>query len=159
MLKIPTTVRYDKDDAEKFEWGASLKASDDIIIGVKLLLDPSQNLSWHVARTDVKAALRLLPPSKTPKDVAADFLRAMVLHAVSQIRKRVTQAVFELLRPEYILSGTNNTLAALKLMLMKRSVPAVWSDAAKDSTLEVQCYSCPWQHDTASQKHALRVTY
>lgn len=106
MVKIPTIVKYDKDDVNKFQWGARLKSSADNIVGIKLLLDPSQKLPWHVP-LETEATLRLLPPSKTPQDVAADFLRAMKSHAMSQIENRMTQAVLNSFETEYVMSGAD----------------------------------------------------
>ncbi|KAM3494059.1 hypothetical protein MY3957_002655 [Beauveria namnaoensis] len=117
--KVPTIVKYDKNDWGKYEWGTLLKSAEDHIVGIKLLLDPSQKLPWHVPPTDLDATMKLLPPFKTPKNVATDFMRSLKAHGMSQIATNLAQDALDLFQVEYVMS-----------------VPAVWSDAAKNATLE-----------------------
>lgn len=57
---------------------------------------------------------------KEPIDVAADFIGAIYKHALTVIESSTVQGYFKLCEKEFILS-----------------VPAVWSDKAKDLTLQV----------------------
>lgn len=117
--KIPTVVKYDSANPGHFEWGAPVESSRHNIIGIKLLLDPDQTLPWHVPQTDIETTLKLLPPSKSPKDVATDFLRAIKTYGISHIQTQVAKTNLDAFDIEYVMS-----------------VPAVWSDAAKNATLE-----------------------
>ncbi|KAJ3494688.1 hypothetical protein NLG97_g3918 [Lecanicillium saksenae] len=116
--KVPTVIKYDGTGAE-FKWGALVKNRDEKIAEVKLLLDPNQELPLHVSPSCVRATLNSLPPSKSLQDVAADFMRALIAHGMSQIETKVTCNLLDMFEPEYIIS-----------------VPAIWSDAAKNVTLE-----------------------
>ncbi|KAJ3498448.1 hypothetical protein NLG97_g1113 [Lecanicillium saksenae] len=118
-FKVPTVLKYDSSDESKFEWGPLLKDPNNNIIRIKLLLDPNQKLPWHVPRNSIKETLNMLPPSKSPRGVATDFLRALKAHGMSQIATKVSQTALDLFDTEYVMS-----------------VPAVWSDAAKNETLE-----------------------
>ncbi|KAM3463486.1 hypothetical protein MY5147_009661 [Beauveria neobassiana] len=103
--KVPTIVKYDKNDWGKYEWGTLLKSAEDHIVGIKLLLDPSQKLPWHVPPTDLNATMKLLPPFKTPKNVATDFMRSLKAHGMSQIATNLAQDALDLFQVEYVMSG------------------------------------------------------
>ncbi|KAF1734565.1 hypothetical protein CRV24_006107 [Beauveria bassiana] len=104
--KVPTIVKYDKNDWGKYEWGTLLKSAEDHIVGIKLLLDPSQKLPWHVPPTDLDATMKLLPPFKTPKNVATDFMRSLKAHGMSQIATNLAQDALDLFQFDYVMSGT-----------------------------------------------------
>lgn len=89
----------------------------DNVVGVKLLLDPSQNRTLYLPTGNMAKNLKKLP--KDPVSVAADFISAIYKHALSEIEKAVPTKYFQLCQKEFVLS-----------------VPAVWSDAAKNATLE-----------------------
>lgn len=89
----------------------------DKIIGVKLLLDPTQEIPIYLPTRNIKRNLKKLP--KDAVLVAADFIRAIYGHALSKIENAVVSDYYKLCRKEFVLS-----------------VPAVWSDAAKNSTLK-----------------------
>ncbi|EHK20682.1 uncharacterized protein TRIVIDRAFT_69382 [Trichoderma virens Gv29-8] len=112
--KIPTVIRYDS--PVSFTWGAQVNRQDGGIVGVKLLLDPSQPRPKYLPEINVEEELGKLP--KSPVQVAADFIGAVYNHAMKEIGKKVSQDYVKLCRKVYVLS-----------------VPAVWSDAAKNSTL------------------------
>jgi hypothetical protein len=106
-------------DGEDFSWGASVGRMHDNIIGIKLLLDPKQEQPVYLPSTNVKRTLRNLP--KPAVKIAADFIRAVYGHALSEIAKVVPKAYFSICKKHFVLS-----------------VPAVWSDQAKNATLEVR---------------------
>lgn len=89
----------------------------DNIVGVKLLLDPSQERPLYLPTGNIKQDLKKLP--KDPISVAADFISAIYGHALSEIEKVVPSDYYKLCQKEFVLS-----------------VPAVWSDAAKNATLK-----------------------
>ncbi|KAK0648651.1 putative hsp70 protein [Cercophora newfieldiana] len=115
--KIQTLISYDAKDTNKFSWGASVNRMSDSIIGIKLLLDPSQERPLYLPTGNLQRDIRKLP--KKPVNVAADFIHAIYQHALTEITKMVPQGYMSLCQKKFVLS-----------------VPAVWSDAAKQATLE-----------------------
>lgn len=89
----------------------------DNIVGVKLLLDPDQEIPLYLPTRNVKRNLKDLP--KDAVLVAADFIGAIYGHALSKIENAVVSDYYNLCQKEFVLS-----------------VPAIWSDAAKNATLE-----------------------
>jgi hypothetical protein len=71
-------------------------------------------LPESTAKSDIK---RL---GKPPVDVAADFIGAMYKHAMARIESRVPKEYLGICQKQFVLT-----------------VPAVWSDKAKDTTLKV----------------------
>ncbi|KAI0542677.1 actin-like ATPase domain-containing protein [Xylaria digitata] len=114
--KVPTLVSYDPKDPNKFKWGGQLDWRNDAVQGVKLLLDPSQQQPIYVPTSNIKNELKKLP--KDPVDVAADFMGAMYSHAISKIETVHPKEYVRMCQKQFVLS-----------------VPAVWSDLAKDRTL------------------------
>ncbi|EFY98456.2 Hsp70 family protein [Metarhizium robertsii ARSEF 23] len=114
--KIPTVVAYGKQPHGFFKWGASVAELDTGIIGIKLLLDPEQERPTYLPSTNAQRDIRMLP--KQPVEIAADFMGAIYKHALDEISKTVPKAYMDLCSKEFVLS-----------------VPAVWSDAAKNATL------------------------
>jgi hypothetical protein len=100
---VPTLLRYDKSDASKFDWGASLGQHNDNIVGVKLLLDPKQRRPHYLPAEKISRNVKSLP--KPPIEVAADFIRAIHAHALAEISRTVPQAYMDMCRKDYILSG------------------------------------------------------
>ncbi|KAF2113917.1 hypothetical protein BDV96DRAFT_688202 [Lophiotrema nucula] len=112
--KIPTLLKY---NGTKLTWGAAVNPVADNIVGVKLLLDPDQETPHYLPTTNARREIGKLP--KKPVQLAADFIRAMYDHALQQISNEVTEAYMKLCQKQYVLS-----------------VPARWSDAAKNATLQ-----------------------
>lgn len=121
--KVPTLVLYDDEDPSKFKWGGQVDWRTPAIRGVKLLLDPDQPKPTYLPMS-VKKDRKTLP--KDPIAVAADFIGAIYKHALSVIESSTVQGYFKLCEKEFILS-----------------VPAVWSDKAKDLTLQVKSFLSP----------------
>ncbi|KAH8647033.1 Hsp70 family protein-like protein [Tricladium varicosporioides] len=117
FMKAPTTIRYDDHDKKSFKWGYELdQYGSEKIEGIKLLLDPEQTKPLYVPTTDTKAELQKL--GKPPVEVASDYIGAIYKHAMNKIEKQWPADFLSMLQKKFILS-----------------VPAVWSDKAKDSTL------------------------
>ncbi|KAI9685583.1 MAG: hypothetical protein M1822_004441 [Bathelium mastoideum] len=112
--KIPTVIRY---EGSNITWGAAVNPNADNIVGVKLLLDPTQEKPLYLPTSNLKNDLRKLP--KPPSMVAADFIKAIYEYALKEINAQVPQGYMRLCQKQFVLS-----------------VPAVWSDAAKNNTLE-----------------------
>ncbi|KAL2276398.1 hypothetical protein FJTKL_00935 [Diaporthe vaccinii] len=115
--KVPTLILYDKDDPSKFKWGGQVTWRDPAVHGVKLLLDPAQEKPAYLPETSFEMDRNALP--KDPVDVAADFIAAIYKHALSIAESSVIRDYFNICEKEFILS-----------------VPAIWSDKAKDLTLK-----------------------
>ncbi|PNP76464.1 hypothetical protein FNYG_10202 [Fusarium nygamai] len=115
--KVPTAILYDPDDSTKFKWGGQLTWRDDHVQGVKLLLDPKQTRPSYLPSSSAKREMRRLP--KDVVDVVADFMGAMYNHALEKIGSRVPRDYLDLCEKSFVLS-----------------VPAVWSDKAKEKTIQ-----------------------
>ncbi|RBR08073.1 hypothetical protein FVER53590_00133 [Fusarium verticillioides] len=115
--KVPTAILYDPDDNTKFKWGGQVNWRDDHVRGVKLLLDPKQTRPAYLPSSNFKSEMKKLP--KDVVDVAADFMGAMYSHALEKIATRIPQGYLDLCQKDFVLS-----------------VPDVWSDMAKESTMQ-----------------------
>lgn len=109
-------ISYDPKNKKSFTWGAQ-QHKHTKIEGIKLLLDPDQDKPIYVPATNTKAELAKL--GKPPVEVAADYIRSIYEHAMERIATKV---------PENYLEND----VQRKFVI---SVPAVWSDMAKDTTL------------------------
>lgn len=109
--KVPTTISYDNG---KFLWGYQTPMFGDIVRGVKLLLDPTQEIDYTPA---VQSKEILAKYGKQPLDVARDYLQLLVNSAKQTLRRRFGNAL-DSMEIRYILT-----------------VPAVWTDKAKNMTL------------------------
>ncbi|KAG6024262.1 hypothetical protein E4U40_003410 [Claviceps sp. LM458 group G5] len=115
--KIPTIIEYTEKDPRGFRWGASVDRLNGGIVGIKLLLDPTQERPLYLPTKNTDQELKSLP--KKPFEVAADFIQAIYEHALQDIAKTIPKAYMDMCDKEFVLS-----------------VPAVWSDAAKNATLK-----------------------
>lgn len=115
--KVPTTICYDPQDPRKFTWGGQ-RHHGDVIEGVKLLLDPEQERPIYLPKPP---RLDLASMGKTPVDVAADYIGAIYNHALRQIAAGVPEGYVETCKKDFVLT-----------------VPAVWSDKAKNLTMLVR---------------------
>ncbi|KAG5965237.1 hypothetical protein E4U58_002894 [Claviceps cyperi] len=113
--KIPTIIEYTEN--ESFRWGASVDRRNGGIVGIKLLLDPTQERPLYLPTKNIDEELNSLP--KKPFEVAADFIQVIYEHALRDIAKTIPKAYMDMCDKEFVLS-----------------VPAVWSDAAKNATLK-----------------------
>ncbi|KAG6321238.1 hypothetical protein E4U44_005360 [Claviceps purpurea] len=116
--KIPTIIEYTEKDSRGFRWGASVDRLNGGIVGIKLLLDPTQERPLYLPTKNIDQELKSLP--KKPFEVAADFIQAIYEHALQDIGRTIPKAYMDMCDKEFVLS-----------------VPAVWSDAAKNATLKV----------------------
>lgn len=85
---------------------------------MKLLLDPTQAMPVYVPTSSTSKELGRL--GKPALDVAADFIGAIYEHAMTIIGNKVPRGYLEICQKQFVVS-----------------VPAVWSDKAKDLTLKV----------------------
>jgi hypothetical protein len=116
--KIPTIISYDPKNKKSFAWGAQ-KSNHEKIEAIKLLLDPDQETPLYVPASNTKAELQKL--GKPAVEVAADFIGAIYKHAMSKIEAKIPKDYLQLCQKKFVLT-----------------VPAVWSDKAKNTTLNVE---------------------
>ena len=86
------------------------------IRGFKLLLDKSKNLSYGPA-IESEAIIQSL--DKKPVDIAGIYLKKLMSHARTILCRRGIESVLDTMDVQYIVT-----------------VPAVWSDKAKDLTMQ-----------------------
>ncbi|KFG77530.1 hypothetical protein MANI_111979 [Metarhizium anisopliae] len=115
--KAPSVLKYEDGSTTSFQWGYQLDLTRDAnITELKLLLDPDQPRPYFIS-SNVQAEMARLP--KGVMDVASDYMRVMLQHAVKQIEKEVMdRSILDNYQKKFVLT-----------------VPAVWSDKAKDLTL------------------------
>jgi molecular chaperone DnaK (HSP70) len=83
---------------------------------MKLFLDPKQEIPAYISKTDMHEQLK--KSKKNAEAAVADYLTEMFKHARNMLVRRYG---------EYFISTTKISVVL--------TVPAVWSDAAKDATL------------------------
>ena len=100
-------------------WGYQIGDLEEAIRGIKLLLDKSK-------ATEYKPALNsqhlISAQGKEPVDAAADYLKKLFSHAKSILDDQGIGSLVQSWDVQYILT-----------------VPAVWSDKAKDLTIQAAC--------------------
>jgi hypothetical protein len=115
--KTPTVMKYI--GKNKFQWGYELdRTIEEKIVGIKLLLDPDQERPLFDTAGAAATKWELKKLGKPPVDIASDYIGAIYKHAMKQIEGKVPQDYLGMLSKQFVLS-----------------VPAVWSDKAKDTTL------------------------
>ena len=97
-------------------WGYSVAPDEIRLQCMKLLLDPRQPLPSYVDRMVLEQHLR--EAGKTAEEVVTDYLTAVYNHARDRIVLEYGEAFVASTKMEFVLT-----------------VPAVWSDRAKDATL------------------------
>lgn len=112
--KAPTEIAY-TDQSSRPRWGFQLRPGDKRLRCIKLQLDPGQQLPSYVSQSELSHLMML--QGKSAQTAVADYLRELWGHAKEALTRRWP-----------FLSRT-----ATDIIL---TVPAVWSDAAKDATLK-----------------------
>ncbi|KAJ5917531.1 actin-like ATPase domain-containing protein [Penicillium verhagenii] len=110
-LKVPSIISYEK---EIPKWGYQVGSLCEVVRGSKLLLDESQNLEYAPSLAS-KALLAKF--GKDAVQVSGEYLGYLVVHVKDTLQRRFGDAAKSM---------------ELKFVL---TVPAVWSDKAKDATL------------------------
>ncbi|KAJ5116884.1 Heat shock protein 70 family [Penicillium angulare] len=111
--KVPTLISFRGDTAL---WGYMVNEMKPCIRGFKLLLDKSKNLSYGPA-IESEAIIQSL--DKKPVDIAGIYLKKLMSHARTILCRRGIESVLDTMDVQYIVT-----------------VPAVWSDKAKDLTMQ-----------------------
>ena len=135
-VKVPSVIKYgdiEDDDLEPigFNWGYEVSGNEEgVIRGIKLGLDPGNRQFWapaagvgpgdnltHLYEQTTKSELVRL--SKSTVDIVSDYIAAVYEYALSKIRERELSVVSALPKQFVV------------------TVPAIWSDVAKNATLRV----------------------
>jgi hypothetical protein len=95
---------------------------EDNIVGVKLLLDPTQEKPLYLPTSNVKSDLKKLP--KAPVMVAADFIGALYQHALKEISGEVPKSYMELCQKQFVLSGENLSKLFIGLLVQYTHIVA-----------------------------------
>ncbi|KAF2464027.1 actin-like ATPase domain-containing protein [Lindgomyces ingoldianus] len=115
--KAPTVLKYQ--NRNEFKWGYELdRTAEEKIVGIKLLLDPDQKRPLFDTAGAAATKAEIAKLGKPPADIASDYIAAIYKHALKVIYGKVPKAYLDMLDKYFVLS-----------------VPAVWSDKAKDATL------------------------
>ncbi|GIJ99522.1 hypothetical protein Aspvir_001655 [Aspergillus viridinutans] len=109
--KVPTTISYENG---RLLWGYQTPRFGEVVRGIKLLLDPTQEIDYAPA---VQSKKILAKYDKQPLDVTRDYLQLLVNSAKETLRRRFGNAL-DSMEIRYVLT-----------------VPAVWTDKAKNMTL------------------------
>lgn len=112
--KCPTLIEYYQNG--DFDWGFQVERVPEAYVeGIKLWLNKD------VGKPDYFNDHTAFLPKKEPKQVAADYLRAIHQHSLEIIRSKMPNGYVDSLPKQYVLS-----------------VPAIWSESAKAKTLQVR---------------------
>ncbi|KAI6853569.1 hypothetical protein KC323_g9295 [Hortaea werneckii] len=114
---IPQTVTSRREPSSMMKRGFQVGADEQRIRCLKLLLDPDQNILRFVSYNDIEKQLAL--SQKNAKAVVAEYLGALFSHAQQVLIDRYGELFVATTKQQIVLT-----------------VPAVWSDAAKNKTLK-----------------------
>ncbi|KAL8397751.1 hypothetical protein RB594_004453 [Gaeumannomyces avenae] len=121
--KVPTEISYDlPPDAPvgtspTVKWGFQFRPEDSRLRCIKLFLDRSQKLPFYVSQLETATQLRRY--NKTVVDAVSDYLTQVHRHTMDTLTRRYGESFMASTKVDYVLT-----------------CPAVWSDAAKNTTLQ-----------------------
>ncbi|KAK4242088.1 hypothetical protein C8A03DRAFT_11671 [Achaetomium macrosporum] len=121
--KVPTEISYDlpagaaPGTAPTVKWGFQFKPEESRLRCIKLFLDRSQKLPFYVSPLETAAQLKRY--NKTVVDAVSDYLTQIYKHTMDTLRRRYGESFMASTRVDFVLT-----------------CPAVWSDAAKNTTLQ-----------------------
>jgi len=121
---ITLTSPFSKSQAglKPVRWGYQVKPGEQRVKCIKLFLDRNQELPKFVKDFDV--ALYLRNHGREVVDAVGDFLVKVHQHTLDTLRKRYGEAFMNSTRVRFVLT-----------------VPAIWSDAARDATREAASHA------------------
>lgn len=122
--KAPTTASAADDESEtpspparQIRWGFQFKPEETRLRCIKLFLDRNQSLPHFVSPLETAAQLRKC--ERTVMDAVSDYLTKIYEHTLETLTRRYGSSFMSTTKVEFVLT-----------------VPAVWSDAAKNATLQ-----------------------
>lgn len=99
------------------KWGFQFRPEDPRLRCIKLFLDRAQKLPFYVSPLETAAQLKRF--NKTVVDAVADYLTQLHHHTMDTLTRRYGESFMASTKVQWVLT-----------------CPAVWSDAAKDTTLK-----------------------
>ena len=125
---MPTEIAYDippssnstgesSSEAPNVKWGFQFRPEESRLRCIKLFLDRSQKLPFYVSPLDTAAQLKRF--GKNVVDAVSDYLTQVHTHTMDTLTRRYGESFMASTRVEFVLT-----------------CPAVWSDAAKNTTLQ-----------------------
>ncbi|XXG97023.1 Aquaporin-1 [Hypoxylon texense] len=121
--KVPTEISYDfppnasPGTKPNVKWGFQFKPEESRLRCIKLFLDRSQKLPFYVSPQET--ATQLKKYNKTVVDAVSDYLTEIYKHTMDQLTRRYGESFMASTNVDFVLT-----------------CPAVWSDAAKNTTLQ-----------------------
>ncbi|EPS45261.1 hypothetical protein H072_725 [Dactylellina haptotyla CBS 200.50] len=119
--KVPTEISYltppGATNVQANKWGFQFKPEEERLRCIKLFLDRNQKLPHFVSPLETAAQLRKY--NKNVVDAVSDYLTAIYKHTMDTLGRRYGDSFMQTTKVEFVLT-----------------VPAVWSDAAKNATLQ-----------------------
>ncbi|KAH6621377.1 hypothetical protein B0J18DRAFT_225354 [Chaetomium sp. MPI-SDFR-AT-0129] len=121
--KVPTEISYDlpanapAGTAPTVKWGFQFKPEESRLRCMKLFLDRSQKLPFYVSPLETAAQLKRY--HKTVVDAVSDYLTQIYKHTMDTLQRRYGESFMASTKVDFVLT-----------------CPAVWSDAAKNTTLQ-----------------------
>ncbi|KAF2873169.1 Hsp70 family protein-like protein [Massariosphaeria phaeospora] len=129
--KVPTEIAYDipsqnnpSTSVDSFgkhvrniKWGFQFKPEETRLRCIKLFLDKNQKLPHFVSPLETAAQLRKY--EKTVMEAVSDYLAQIHKHTMETLTRRYGETFMSMTQVQFVLT-----------------VPAVWSDSAKDATLK-----------------------
>jgi len=120
LIALTSPFAPSGESLKDLRWGYEVRPGEQSVKCIKLFLDCNQSIPKFVKQLDNAVYLR-----KYRRDVvgaAADFLHKVYEHTFETLRKRYGEAFMRSTSVHFVLT-----------------VPAMWSDAAKDATKEAAC--------------------
>ncbi|KAK1534178.1 uncharacterized protein CCOS01_02930 [Colletotrichum costaricense] len=121
--KVPTEISYDVSanaaagTDPTVKWGFQFKPEEARLRCIKLFLDRSQKLPFYVSPLDTAAQLKRY--NKNVLDAVSDYLTQVYKHTMDTLTRRYGESFMQSTKVDFVLT-----------------CPAVWSDAAKNTTLQ-----------------------
>ena len=120
--KVPTEISYDfppntEDAGPNIKWGFQFRPEENRLRCIKLFLDRSQKLPFYVSPLETAAQLKKF--NKNVVDAVSDYLTQVYNHTMETLTRRYGESFMASTKVEFVLT-----------------CPAVWSDAAKNTTLQ-----------------------
>lgn len=121
--KVPTEISYDfpgnatSGTDPNVKWGFQFKPEESRLRCIKLFLDRSQKLPFYVSPLDTAAQLKRF--NKNVVDAVSDYLTQIYKHTMDTLTRRYGESFMASTKVDFVLT-----------------CPAVWSDAAKNTTLQ-----------------------
>jgi hypothetical protein len=101
--KVPTLISYDSSDLTDVKWGACADkdAKSNVISGVKLLLDPSQQRPAYFA-VGISESTSLPKP---PTEIATDYIKHIYEYSLLRISQTVPNGYVEQCSKKFVVTG------------------------------------------------------